>query len=61
MKYCARTRAATDLPTPPFSPPMKLMELMDVPWEEGGERRGNGGRRRSRAPMRARSGLDGAF
>src|SRR5690349_7455335 len=36
MKYCASTRAVTDLPTPPFSPPMKLMELMRFlrEWEE---------------------------
>jgi hypothetical protein len=28
MKYCASRRAATDLPTPPFSPPMKLSDGM---------------------------------
>jgi len=39
MKYCASTRAVTDLPTPPFSPPMKLMELMRFlrEWDENCE------------------------
>jgi hypothetical protein len=29
MKYCASRRDSTDLPTPPFSPPMKLRDAMD--------------------------------
>jgi hypothetical protein len=29
MKYWASSRAVTDLPTPPFSPPMKLIEGMN--------------------------------
>src|ERR1700690_3809943 len=28
MQYCARSLATTDFPTPPFSPPLKRMELM---------------------------------
>src|SRR5580692_10743142 len=28
MQYCAQRRATTDLPTPPFSPPMKWIVLM---------------------------------
>jgi hypothetical protein len=30
MKYWAMTRATTDLPTPPFSPPMRWMFAMVV-------------------------------
>jgi hypothetical protein len=41
--YCASTRATIDLPTPPFSPPMKWMLLIEffsllgrTPWGPGG-------------------------
>src|ERR1043166_8608538 len=30
IRYCASTRATSDLPTPPFSPPMKWMFAKDV-------------------------------
>ena len=32
MKYWAMTRATTDLPTPPFSPPMKWMFATENEW-----------------------------